>query len=148
MKAYLDAGFLLTTIIPITRGRPAAQQILREIDAPCTLNFLHQLQVENLLVSLQTSAEKARETTGNDGRQLWRNYFSEGVFQLMPADWDSAFRAAINWNNQHVSTPPPFLLMLHPALAAVAGATHFASFDPRSRAVARSAGMELLPENL
>ncbi len=148
MKAYLDAGFLLTTIVPTVRGRPTAQQILRDIDGPCTLNFLHQLQVEHMIVGLQTSPEKARVSTGNDGRLLWRNYLAEGVFQILPADWDSAFRLSISWNNRCVSPPPPFMLMLHPALAAVGGATHFASFDPRSREIARSAGMRLLPETL
>lgn len=61
-------------------------------------------------------------------------------------DWDSAFRAALTWNHQNLDTPPPFLLLLHPALAEVAGATHFLSFDSRSRALAQSSGLALRPE--
>ena len=67
---------------------------------------------------------------------------------MAPTDWDSAFRVAITWNNQQVATPPPFLLLLHPALAFVAGATQFLSFDPRARDVARMAGMQVLPDKL
>lgn len=95
MQAYLDAGFLLTSIIPTTHGSRIATGLLRDIGAPFGLNFLHQLQVENLLVSLQKSSNVARQITGNEGQRLWRHYFAEGVFQLGPSDWDSAFRVAV-----------------------------------------------------
>jgi len=42
----------------------------------------------------------------------------------------------------------PVLLLLWPALAASSGATHFLSFDPRTRRLASGAGLELLPESL
>ncbi|MHC1765456.1 MAG: hypothetical protein AB9869_14335 [Verrucomicrobiia bacterium] len=147
MRAYLDAGFLLTSLIHTTKGSQIANQLLREWGAPFHLNFLHQLQVENLLVTLQTSAETERQRIGSEGHRLWRNYFSEGVLQLTPADWDSAFRMALTWNG-HSSAPAPFLLLLHPALALSNGATHFMSFDPRSREVARATGLGVLPEGL
>ena len=147
MPAYLDAGFLLTVIIP-TRGSPIANDLLRELGAPFLLNFLHQIQLENLLATLQKSQEVQRQRMGNEAQRLWRHYFSEGVFQLFPTDWDSGFRIALTWNSHHPSTPPPFLLLIHAALASVAGASEFLSFDPRSREMARSAGMRILPEEL
>ena len=73
--------------------------------------------------------------------------FSEGVLQITPADWDSAFRFAITWNG-HNTIPRPFLLLLHPALAMSDGATHFMSFDPRSREVARAVGLQVLPRTI
>lgn len=148
MQAYLDAGFLLTAIIQTTRGSSVACQLMRELEAPFFLNYLHQLQIENLLVSLQKSSERNRQTIGNKGQLLWRNYFAEGVFQLAATDWDGGFRVAIARNTQHIGELAPFLLLLHPALASVAGATHFLSFDPHSREVARSAGLTILPEAL
>jgi hypothetical protein len=147
MQPYLDVGFLLTVLVR-TDGAPAANRILRRLGAPFVVNFLHQLQVENLLVSCQKSAAPERQALGNEGFRTWRNYLSEGVFQLTPADWDSAFRLALTWNSQAVAEPHLPLLLLHPALAAVGGASHFLSFDPRSRAVARAAGLKVLPERL
>jgi hypothetical protein len=62
-------------------------------------------------------------------------------------DWESAFRLAISWNSQSI-VPPPFLLMLHPALAFSQGATYLLSFDPRARDVARAVGIQVLPASL
>jgi hypothetical protein len=54
----------------------------------------------------------------------------------------------IPWNDQSVHPPPSPLLILHPALASVASASHFLSLDPRSRAFAKAAGLKLFPEAL
>jgi hypothetical protein len=66
---------------------------------------------------------------------------------MTAVDWESAFRLAITWNG-HGITPPPLLLLLHPALAFSEGATHFMSFDPRSREIARAAGLRIQPKML
>ena len=147
MTPYLDSGFLLTLLVK-TRGSRVANQLLRRIPGPVPLNFLHQLQAENLLVALQRSAEPARQYAGAEGQRFWKNYLAEGVFQLAPDDWDTAFRLASTWNSQCPDAPPPPLLLLHPALALAAGATHFLGFDPRSRDVARAHGFNLLPERI
>ena len=147
MTPYLDAGFLLTLLVP-TAGSSSANRLLRRASAPFTMNFLHQLQVENILLSFEKSEDPSRQTAGRKAAQLWKHYLLEGVFQFVSTDWDTAFHLAVAWNRQHPSAPPPPLLILHPALAAVAGATDFLSFDPRSRAVARFAGLRVLPERL
>lgn len=143
-QAYPDAGFLLTLLINSSKGSPIATRLVRELEGPFHLNLLHQLQVENFFVSLQKSGEAARQSAGAEGFRLWRRYLAEGVFQLNSMDWDSAFRFAITWNG-HSHAPAPFLLLLHPALAFAEGATHFLSFDPRSRDVAASVGLKLFP---
>ena len=147
MIAYLDAGFLLTLLIR-TPGSSLAQAVLRRLHAPFQLNFLHQLQVENLLARTQLSSASPEQAAGSEGHRLWRHYLAEGVFQLSAADWDTALRVAIKWNRQFSEPPPLPLLILHPALAAVAGATHFMSFDERSRSLAKAAGLKLSPEKL
>jgi hypothetical protein len=60
VQAYLDAGFLLTLLVRAP-GRQLASQLLKEIETPIALNFLHQLQTENLLVNLQVSLKVARK---------------------------------------------------------------------------------------
>ena len=70
------------------------------------------------------------------------------VFEVVPMDWDAAaFRVALDWNRNNVFAPAP-LLIVHPALAKVSGATHFVSLDPRSRKVAKAGSLKLLPANL
>ena len=147
MRAYLDAGFLLALLINSEKGGPIASQLLRDLEGPFHLNFLHQLQAENFLVSLQKAKALNRQAAGTEGLRLWRNYVAEGIFQVGPVDWHSAFRLAISWNS-HSNQPPPFLLLLHPALAFAEGATHILSFDPRTRDVARAAGIQPLPATL
>src|SRR6185503_13940410 len=100
MTPYLDAGFLLTLLVP-TDGTPIANRLLRNSSSPFPLNFLHQLQTENLLGGLLKSSVAARQNAGLEGQRLWQNYLAEGVFQIVPTDWDSAFRVSLAWNSQH-----------------------------------------------
>ncbi len=146
MSPYLDAGFLLTIFVKAS-GTSVAHGLLRQ-SAPFSINSLHQLQTENLLVSLRHSFDPNRQTVAVEGQRLWRNYLAEGVLGLVEADWNSALRLALSWNARYREAPPPPLLLLHPALALVAGATDFFSFDPRSRAVAKAAGLRLQPARL
>jgi hypothetical protein len=120
MKAYIDAGLLLSVLVH-TDYSAEASGILRRLPGPLTLNYLHQLQAENFL------HHRAK--------------------RLPDAWWDGAFRLAIEWSRNEISAPAP-LLLLHPALAVMSEATHFASFDARSRKVAKSVGLKLLPATL
>lgn len=147
MKAYLDAGFLLTTILE-TDGSIAANQILQGGRAPFELTLLHQLQVEHLITRLLTSKEPARQNAGGKANQTWQRYTAEGVFQFIEPDWQDAMRLSVAWTRRYTDEPPAPLLVLHPCLAFLNGATHFASFDPRSRLLARTAGLKLLPSRL
>lgn len=147
MTLYLDAGLLITPLVE-TDGSAAANQILQEARAPVELNLLHQLQAENLITRLLTSSVGAGQNAGGKASRLWHRYTAEGVFQIIEPDWQGAMRLAIGWTRRSAEEPPAPLLVLHPCMAVVAGATHFASFDPRSRAVAKRAGLKLLPANL
>ena len=80
--------------------------------------------------------------------RTWIQYLSEGIFIEGHSPWDAAWALARQWNQEEKFHPIHPLLVLHPALAILSEATDFLSFDPRSRAVARVAGMRLLPEKL
>ena len=146
MTPYLDAGFLLTLLVQ-TSGSPDAIRLLQQVEGPARLNLLHSLQAESLFATLRQSENPRKRAAGERAVQVWHHYFAEGILQLTPANWNSAFQAAIVWTRDLAGPVLP-LLMLHPALAAVAEATHFLSFDPRSRSVAEAAGLKVLPERL
>jgi len=147
MSPYLDGGFLLV-LLTRTSGTSIASAILRKIPPPISINFLHQLQAENLLIRFQKDSNPELQTNGNEGLRLWNHYLSEGVFSMLSPDWESSFRNAITWTRLHHNSPPSPWLFLHPALAVTTGATHFCSFDPRSRLIARSHGLKLLPASI
>ena len=147
MSHYLDGGFLLV-LLTRTSGTSIASAILRKIPPPISINFLHQLQAENLLIRFQKDPNPNLQTNGNEGLRLWNHYLREGVFSILSPDWESSFRNAITWTRLHPNSPPSPWLFLHPAFAVTAGATHFCSFDPRSREIARTHGLKLLPVSL
>lgn len=147
MIPYLDAGFLLTLLIH-TGESARAKSVLAKCPPPYSISFLHQLQAENLFAQLGRSSHTDRQRAGKTALRLWGWYFAEGFFESSEPDWDTSFRLAITWNAASHAAPPPPLLLLHPALATVSESTHFLSFDPRSRAIAQRAGLELLPERL
>jgi len=138
MKAYIDAGVLLSVLVH-TDYSAEANGILRHLTGPVSLNYLHQLQAENFLHHKAKRLQDARR-----GLQTWRQYLWERIFEIGSTDWDGGFRLAVEWNRNEIFAPAP-LLVLHPALAVMSQATHFASFDPRSRKVAKSAGLKVLP---
>lgn len=143
---YIDAGFLSTLLVK-TPGRKVAWRNLQRFPPPYPLNYLHHLQVENLLARCQIDTDDRTKTVGLEGSRLWHFYTAEGVFETAVAGWDAAFRVAISWTNT-LTRDVPFLLILHATLAAESGATHFLSVDPRAREFARRAGLKLLPETL
>lgn len=147
MNPYLDGGFLLALLARLP-GTPIAANLLRTMETPIPINFLHQLQAENMLVRFQKDANPQIQVGGNAGQQLWRHYLDEGVFALTQADWETGFRNAITWNRLAADAPPTPWLFLHPSLALAAGATAFYSFDPRTRVLASSHGIKIFPESL
>jgi hypothetical protein len=147
MIPYLDGGFLLV-LLARSPGTQAASTVLRGIAPPVSINLLHQLQVENMLIRLQKNPDPNLQVNGNKGLQLWNHYMQEGVFAMASANWESAFRNAITWNRLSHDAPPSLWLFLHPALALTLGTTHFCSFDPRTRIMAHMHGMRLLPETI
>ena len=148
MKPFLDTGFLVTLVM-ITRGSRAAWQIIRGFSEPLCVTHLQSFQVENRLLRESTNGENpALRAAAGDALQRLQRYLDEMVFQTVHVDYDIAIRQAGMWQRDLGAEAPLALLLLWPALAVTAGATHFLSFDPRPRKFAKSAGLKLLPETL
>lgn len=148
MKPFLDSGFLLTLLLK-TSGSPKAWEIARRLDGPIPLATFQIFTIDNRLqreIEAKDSTPEQRAIAANALQNL-RWYLDQQVFRPIRLDYDIAIDLAYRWQKQSNSTLPALLLMW-PALAATIGATHFLSFDPRTRQLAQSAGLKILPEKL
>ena len=148
MKPFLDSGFLLTLLLK-TSGSAKAWEIARKLEGPLSLATFQIFTIENRLqreieANGSTAAERA---VAANALQNFRWYMDQQVFRPIRLDYDIAIDLAYRWQQQSRATLPA-LLLLWPALAATIGASHFLSFDPRTRRPASASGVNLLPEKL
>jgi hypothetical protein len=147
MSSYLDAGFLITLLVE-TNGTRIAKQTVTEVESPCKITRLHEFQLLTLLAKIRFTKVSENERAVQEAEMLWRWYIDEGVLEIIDLDWNSALASATRFVEQQTEAPPAPFLILHPVLAAHSGASHFLSFDPRSRAIARLLGLKVLPEKI
>ena len=148
MKPFVDSGFLLTLLFT-TSGSPVAGNIAHGLEGPILLASLQIFTTENgLRRQIEAKGSSAAQRAlAAAALQRFRWYCEQQVFQMIPLDYDIAIQLANQWQ-QRLTKTLPGLLLLWPALAATLGATHFLSFDPRTRRLAQTAGLELLPQTL
>ena len=147
MTYYLDLGFLLC-LVAKAPGSDAAWEVVRSLPQPILITGFQAMQVENGLRKRLFNRDAKLQAVAAKAWGLWEFYRNEMVFALAPAPWDAAFALARSWNESLSKEPPGSSFILHPALAAACGCTHFLSFQPESRVLAASAGLGLLPVKL
>jgi hypothetical protein len=148
MKSFLDTGFLLTLLFK-TNGSEKAWEIARRAESPLLLGRFQIFSAENR-IQRQIEAEESTATQRAMAANALQNlqwYLDQQVFAIILLDYDIAIDLASQWQ-KHAKQTLPALLLLWPALAVTTGADVFLSFDPRTRQLARSAGLKLLPEKL
>src|SRR5688572_13610737 len=94
MNPYPDAGFLITLLLQ-TNGTGIANETLKELSAPCTINSLHELQVRTLLAKMSLSKDPAEVQGSRGGTKAWQWYLDEGLIEFVDADWNAAINGAI-----------------------------------------------------
>lgn len=148
MKPFLDSGFLLTLLLN-TNGSEEAWTIARGLEGPLLLTSFQILSTENRFQREMEADDStpAHRAMAAAGLQNFRWYLEQQVFHTVLLDYGIAIDLAYQWQ-KHSKRTQPTLLLLWPALAVTTGATHFLSFDPRTRQLARTAGLKLLPEKL
>jgi hypothetical protein len=144
---YLDLGFLLC-LVTKAPGSALAWETVRTLPQPMPITAFQAMQVENGLRKRLFVKDAKLQAVAAKAWGLWEFYQSEMVFALAPAPWDAAFALARSWNGSLVKEPPGATFILHAAVAAASGCTHFLSFLPESRVLAASAGLKLLPAKL
>jgi hypothetical protein len=147
MMPYLDFGFVAVLILP-ARGNRAAWDIVQRFSAPFRLSYLHSRQIEVLLARARAEGNPRQRVHAEAGVRFWKHYLQEGVFALQTVSWEGAFQVAHNCVRSASAPVPQPTHYLHAALAESIGASHFLSFQPRSRSPATAAGIKVLPERL
>jgi len=126
-----------------------AWQIARGLGEALDLTHLQRFQIENRLQRETANADNAvLRAAAAGGLQRLHRYLDELVFRAVQVEYDIAIHLAGQWQRELGAQTPPALLLLWPALAVTAGATHFLSFDSRPRKLAKAAGLNLLPGTL
>jgi hypothetical protein len=150
MKPFVDTGFLLTLLVT-TGGSGTAWEIARGLNTPLSVASFQIFTIENRLQrQIEADDSTSADRTGAaNALQHLRWYLDQQVFHIIRLDYDIAIDLASAWQRHEPSAAGlPALLLLWPALAATVGATDFLSFDPRTRPLARSAGLKLWPDKL
>jgi hypothetical protein len=148
MRPFLDSGFLLTLLLK-TNGSGKAWEIARQLEGPLLLTSFQVLSTENRFLREMEADDStpAHRAQAANGLQNFRWYVEQQVFQSVLLDYGIAIDLAYQWQ-RHSKRTVPTLLLLWPAMAVTIGATHFLSFDPRTRLLAQTAGLKLLPEKI
>jgi len=141
-RPYFDLGFSLCLLFDAP-GRQQAHQIFRRLGGPIQMNRLHQMQLESGMK--RESLGTARGLTS--AKTIYDHCLSELLFEVAPADFNQAAELVLGWNAS-LERPPHWALLLHTALAVTEQYTHYCSFDPVLRGLARSHELQLLPTKL
>jgi predicted nucleic acid-binding protein len=141
MKFFADTSYLANLYLDEAL-KPLARQIRDRFKLVATLTPLVRLELR--LAVLHQINESA----------AWRGFEADlqaGKLVLEPVPWERLIEAAQTLALRHSrQTKPGTLDALHVASALHLGATHFISFDVRSRqrAFARAVGLKLVPPQL
>ncbi len=140
---YPDLGFVLALLVKGVNTQTAST-LLRDLPHPLALSLVHRLQIENGLLRSLSGSDPEKKLIARNGFLLWLKYLREGIFLIRTFDLETAFAQAAAWNATFKVQPPRWGLLVHPAMAARAGA-RFLSFDPILRKRATDEGLGVLP---
>lgn len=148
MKAFVDTGFLLT-ILTQRNGAETAWGLLRSSDVPIGISSLQLFMIRHGLARNLLAPEvppEMREVCISAIKLLnW--LLQQEVLQPAELDYHKVIALAHAWAGK-LAAPFPSLLIVRAASAALSGARVFLSFDPRTRALVKNAGLNLLPHQL
>ena len=139
---FADSSFLGSLYYPGGRFEPVALKLRRKLAGK--FGYSSMVRLEFRLGSLW-------EATRQDA---WRRFVEDeekGDAVLLPVKWEELLASMESRILQHGRIARPDLLDgLHVLAAMQCGATHFLSFDSRTRQrrFARACGLKLLPEHL
>ena len=148
MKGFLDTGFLLT-ILTHRSGAEKAWELVKDCEVPVGISSLQLFFVRHGLGRNLIDPNEADEVheISVRGIKLLNWLTQQEVIRPVEIDYQEVVAVAESWAGK-LRTPVPSLLLVWAASAAVSGANAFLSFDPRTRALAKGAGLKVVPEKL
>jgi hypothetical protein len=145
---FLDTGFLLTILTHRT-GAEKAWALLKAGEMPGGISSLQLFFIRHGLGKTLIDPNETEENRDISVRAIklldW--LIQQDVIRPLPIDYEDVVAVSETWSRK-VRTPLPSLLLIWAACAAISGAIVFLSFDPRTRAFAKGAGLKILPEKL
>ena len=144
---YFDTGLLVKALCP-EPGMAMAHEIIRGCKPPLPFTDLHALETRNA-VRLKRFRNELTDAEVEWVLGTLAEDLESGLLAKPPLDLPSVFHRAEQLSRRHAAvTGARSLDILHVAAALELGATAFASLDERQRALARKAGLKLLPRTL
>ncbi len=147
MKPYLEPRLVACLLLPAPSAGHA-WSLIQRFEPPYSLNRLHALQIEGMLLDHLRAPNVKQHDLAAEGLRRWRYFWTEGVFRLDQPAWELALGDALRLQVQVGRQIAGATACLHVGLARVSGATHFVSFERKSREAAHLLGLEVLPESL
>ncbi len=142
--AYIDTGILLKLYAKESTS-PQAIALVVGFEIPLPLTHFQELEIRNVLRLKQGRGE----LTEKEAALALGDFPSDieaGRYERPAYDLAAVFARAEALSGRHaVQTKCQSLDLLHVAAAQEIGSREFASFDERQRAVARAAGLVVLP---
>ncbi len=144
LASYADSSFLVSLHTNDTNAEAARRFMARH---PEELPFtpLHRMEVWNGIRLMVFRAELSQAERTAVLRQIDED-LADGVLVHIPLPWTDALRKAEQLSADHAERIGSRSAdTLHVAVALLAGARRFLSFDKRQRELAKAAGLEVKP---
>lgn len=147
MRRYLDTAVLLKLYIREANSEEAIA-LVQAAPPPLPFSHLHRLEIKNA-IHLKTGRKEITPAEARTGLALLQHDLDSGLLHAPPSDLAASFNLAEDLATRHAAaTLARSLDILHVAIALQIECSHLVSFDERQRAVAKRAGLKVLPRRL
>lgn len=145
--AYFDSGVLVKNYCRELTSPQAISFILAE-PLPLPLTHLQEAEIRNAL-RLKLFRREMSASALKGALSLLDEDIREGRFERPAYHAGAVYRRAEFLSRHHTATTGARMLdILHVAVALEIGAVRFVSFDQRQRAVAKKAGLKVVPKTM
>jgi predicted nucleic acid-binding protein len=144
VNTYFDSGVLVKNYANEVNSLHAISLILAE-SAPLPLTHLQEAEIRNSF-RLKVFRKETNAAVLQISLSLLDDDIRQGRLERIAPDAAAVYRRAEILSQLHaVATGARTLDILHVAAALEMGSTRFISFDQRQRAIAKKAGLKVLP---
>ncbi len=145
MNAYFDSGVLVKSYC-LESNSPEAISLIDGEPLPFPLTHLQEAEVRNAL-RLKLFRQEVSSLELDESLRLLDGDINAGRLERCRFNEGAVYRRAETLSRHYTATVGARTLdILHVAVALEIGSTRFVSFDQRQRAIAKKAGLKVLPK--